>query len=230
MAMISASALRGGPSPRCRRRHFAGTRGSGRAPGFSSRQTVPHGVAPERFGQARCVLGHEAGERRGEVVAQGHPRLVVVAQGEHPGVGAVGVGEGTSPSASAYSKAAPVSSACLEARTIHKPARRPPGSCARRGSGPPGDPENREARGRAGEGGRRWSWAALNRWRGSGQGGGRARRRPHAAAGFAAVSSACATMAGVSSCGRTTGARRRPLRRPGRGERQCGPGRRGPWR
>ena len=57
---------------------------------------APHrteGIAPERLGQAVPVLGREAGQRGGQVVAQRHPLLVVVLQREHPRVGAVGVGQ-----------------------------------------------------------------------------------------------------------------------------------------
>ena len=39
------------------------------------------------------MLGHEPGQRRGEVVAQGHPLLVVVLEGEDALVGTVGVGQ-----------------------------------------------------------------------------------------------------------------------------------------
>ena len=51
------------------------------------------GVAAERLGQGLPVLGGEAGQRRGQVVAQRHPLLVVVLQGEDALVGPVGVGQ-----------------------------------------------------------------------------------------------------------------------------------------
>jgi hypothetical protein len=49
------------------------------------------GIAAERLRQAVPVLGGEAGQRRGQVVAQRHPLVVVVGQREDAFVGAVGV-------------------------------------------------------------------------------------------------------------------------------------------
>ena len=37
------------------------------------------------------MLGGEAGQGRGQVIAQGHPLLVIVLQGEHALVGTVGI-------------------------------------------------------------------------------------------------------------------------------------------
>ena len=57
---------------------------------------APHGadgVAAEGLGQALEVLGHVAGERRGQVVAQRQPLLVLVLEREHALVGPVLVGQ-----------------------------------------------------------------------------------------------------------------------------------------
>ena len=57
---------------------------------------APHGadgVAAEGLGQPVEVLGDVAGERRGQVVAQAHPLLVLVLEREHAGVGPVLVGQ-----------------------------------------------------------------------------------------------------------------------------------------
>ncbi len=57
---------------------------------------APHGadgVAAEGLGQLVEVLGHVAGERRGQVVAQRQPLLVLVLEREHALVGPVLVGQ-----------------------------------------------------------------------------------------------------------------------------------------
>ena len=51
----------------------------------------PERIAPERLGQGLPALGGEPGQRRGEVIAQRHPLLVVVLQGKDALVGTVGV-------------------------------------------------------------------------------------------------------------------------------------------
>ena len=56
-------------------------------------EDIAGAIAAERLGQLVVVLGEIAGERRGEIVAQAHPLLVVVLQREHAGVGPVGVGQ-----------------------------------------------------------------------------------------------------------------------------------------
>lgn len=50
-------------------------------------------IAAEGLGQGLIVLGHVAGERRRQVVAQREPLLVVVLEGEHARVGPVLVGQ-----------------------------------------------------------------------------------------------------------------------------------------
>ena len=62
-------------------------------PGFSLRQTGPHLIAAERLGQGLVILGDVAGERRGQIVAQRQPLLVVVLEREHALVGPVLVGQ-----------------------------------------------------------------------------------------------------------------------------------------
>ncbi len=51
------------------------------------------GVTAKRLGQAFPVLRRETGQRRRQVVAQGHPLLVVVLQSENADIRPVGVGQ-----------------------------------------------------------------------------------------------------------------------------------------
>ena len=53
----------------------------------------PEGIAAERLGQGLPRLGREPGQRRGQVVAQRHPLVVVVLQREDALVRTVGVGQ-----------------------------------------------------------------------------------------------------------------------------------------
>ena len=50
-------------------------------------------IAAEGLGQALKILGDVAGERRGQIVAEREPLLVVVLEGEHALVGPVLVGQ-----------------------------------------------------------------------------------------------------------------------------------------
>ncbi len=52
-----------------------------------------HGIAAVRVGQVAAVLGEDAGERGGEVVAECEPALVGVFPGEYAGIGAVDIGK-----------------------------------------------------------------------------------------------------------------------------------------
>ncbi len=56
-------------------------------------EDIAGAIAAEGLGQGFEILGEIAGERRGEIVAQAHPLLVVVLQREHAGVGPVGIGQ-----------------------------------------------------------------------------------------------------------------------------------------
>ena len=62
-----------------------------------SRLLVPEhpalAIAAVGGGDLLAVLGHVAGERRGEVIAQAQPLLVIVLEGEDAGIGAVLVGQ-----------------------------------------------------------------------------------------------------------------------------------------
>ena len=62
-------------------------------PGFSLRNTKPDAIAAIGLGQRLEILGDVAGERRGQVVAQRQPLLVVVLEREHALVGPVLVGQ-----------------------------------------------------------------------------------------------------------------------------------------
>ena len=109
---------------------------------------APHrtiGVAAEGLGQGLPVLGREAGERRGQVVAQRHPLLVVVLQGEHAFVGAVGVGQELAEGVGIFEGPGVQQ---LEAVAIHRPSTPLPGCGARRAGPRPAGRKIRAARAR----------------------------------------------------------------------------------
>ncbi len=62
-------------------------------PRFFIAPHAPYGVAAKRLGQRLKVLRHIARQRRGEVVAQRKPLLVLILQGEHALVGPILVGQ-----------------------------------------------------------------------------------------------------------------------------------------
>jgi hypothetical protein len=50
-------------------------------------------IAAKRLGEILEMLGGEAGERRGQIIAQRHPLLVIILQREHAFIGALFIGQ-----------------------------------------------------------------------------------------------------------------------------------------
>ena len=53
----------------------------------------PHRITAKRFGQTVIILSNKTGERRGQVIAQTHPLLIIIGEREHPGIGPVDIGQ-----------------------------------------------------------------------------------------------------------------------------------------